>query len=315
MLTRRRLLHFGTTAGAAVGFPVWLRSGAGVNTVGQGSAFTDVVPDAFPAQPAALAREIVSVSHFNPARVRELVEARPALARAAYDWGFGDWEDALGACSHTGQREIAEYLISKGARPTIFSAAMLGQLDVVKAFVAASPGVQRTSGPHSIRLLAHARAGGARAKGVLDYLEGLGDADARPTLTPLDEKTITLLSGTYTFGPGPTRSPRGRADPDLADGAAASAWRGARYPEDGRRQATAVLRRQRRVLSGGSRSRADHLCSGGGQRPGDAAHGSRPRARPHRSPQDVGRVRWTRHCEPGPKGPGLHTPTSIQTAL
>jgi hypothetical protein len=204
MLTRRRLLHFGTTAGAAVGFPVWLRSGAGVNTVGQGSAFTDGVPDAFPAQPAALAREIVSVSHFNPARVRELVEARPALARAAYDWGFGDWEDALGACSHTGQREIAEYLISKGARPTIFSAAMLGQLDVVKAFVAASPGVQRTSGPHSIRLLAHARAGGARAKGVLDYLEGLGDADARPTLTPLDEKTITLLSGTYTFGPGPT---------------------------------------------------------------------------------------------------------------
>lgn len=31
-------------------------------------------------------------------------------------------------------------------------AVMLGQLDVVKAFVAARPGVQRTLGPHSIAL-------------------------------------------------------------------------------------------------------------------------------------------------------------------
>ena len=99
------------------------------------------VYERFPTAPPDLAHEMVTVSHFNMKRVRELVESRPALARAAWDWGFGDWEDALGACSHTGNREIAEYLISKGARPTIFSAAMLGQLDVVKAFIAGSPGV------------------------------------------------------------------------------------------------------------------------------------------------------------------------------
>ena len=284
MLTRRRLLRFGTTAGAAVGFPVWLRSGAGVNTVGQGSAFTDVVPDAFPAQPAALVREIVSVSHFNPARVRELVEARPALARAAYDWGFGDWEDALGACSHTGQREIAEYLISKGARPTIFSAAMLGQLDVVKAFVAASPGVQRTCWPpqhQAPRARASRRRPGQRRAGLPRRPRRCGRA-AHPDAAGREDHHA--LERRLHVRPRANGSPGGRADPDLADGAAASAWRGARYPEDGRRQATAVLRRQRRVLSGGSRSRADPLCSGGGQRPGDAAHGSRPRARPHRSP-------------------------------
>ncbi len=34
-------------------------------------------------------------------------------------------------------------LIANGAQPTIFSAAMLGQTDVVRAFVAAQPGVQR----------------------------------------------------------------------------------------------------------------------------------------------------------------------------
>ncbi len=47
--------------------------------------------------------------------------------------------------------------MAKGTRPTIFSAAMLGQLDIVKAFVTASPGIQRLVGPHSIRLLPHAR--------------------------------------------------------------------------------------------------------------------------------------------------------------
>src|SRR5205085_12325831 len=121
-------------------------------------------------------KEMVTVSHFNLARVRELVDARPSIARAAWDWGFGDWETALGAASHVGNRPIAEYLIQKGARPSLFSATMLGQLDVVKAFVAAQPGVQRIRGPHGIPLLAHARAGGDAARTTVDYLKSLGDA-------------------------------------------------------------------------------------------------------------------------------------------
>jgi hypothetical protein len=75
-----------------------------------------------------------------------------------------------------GNRPIAEYLISKGARPSLFSAAMLGQLDLVKAFVAAQPGVQRIRGPHSISLLAHTKAGGEAARPVLAFLQSLGDA-------------------------------------------------------------------------------------------------------------------------------------------
>ena len=46
------------------------------------------VTDTFPAQPAELVREMVTVAHFNEKRVRELVEARPSLARAAHDWGL-----------------------------------------------------------------------------------------------------------------------------------------------------------------------------------------------------------------------------------
>ncbi len=107
---------------------------------------------------------MVAVSHGNVARVKELLAASPALAKAAWDWGYGDWESALGAASHVGNREIAALLLTNGAHPTIFSAAMLGQLDVVKAFIAASPGVQKTYGPHGISLLAHAKNGKRRRR-------------------------------------------------------------------------------------------------------------------------------------------------------
>ena len=161
-----------------------------------------VVPAMFPTQPADLVREMVTVAHGNFRRVRELVEDRPSLAKASWDWGFGDWEEALGAASHMGNREIAEYLIGHGARPTLFSAAMLGQLEVVKAFVAAQPGAQRIAGPHSISLLAHAKAGGAKAEAVLRYLEELGDAGATPAV-PLSGDDMGALAGAYVFGDGP----------------------------------------------------------------------------------------------------------------
>lgn len=159
---------------------------------------SSTVPDTFPAQPLALVQEMVGASHGNVARVKELVAERPALARAAYDWGYGDWETALGAASHVGNKEIAELLLANGAHPTIFSAAMLGQLDVVKAFVAARPGVQKTRGPHGITLLNHAKAGGAAE--VIAFLESVGDANISYQNEPIDPKD---LIGSYAFGPGP----------------------------------------------------------------------------------------------------------------
>ena len=157
------------------------------------------VSESFPTQPVDLIREAVTVAHGNFKRLKELVDARPSLSRAAYDWGFGDWEDCLGAASHVGNREIAEYLISKGARPTLYSAAMLGQLDVVKAFVAAQPGCQRIPGPHSISLLNHAIRGGTAAEPVRKFLETLGDAGS-PVAAPITEAEMTALAGTYSFG-------------------------------------------------------------------------------------------------------------------
>jgi hypothetical protein len=158
----------------------------------------------FPAHAPDVAREMVSVAHGNVARVRELLAGRPALANASWDWGYGDWESALGAASHVGNREIARLLLAAGARPSIFSAAMLGQLDTVKAFVLASPGIQKTRGPHGLTLLSHARAGGGAAAEVVQYLESLGDADPKYTNEPLGEADRAAIAGTYVFGSGPT---------------------------------------------------------------------------------------------------------------
>jgi hypothetical protein len=158
-------------------------------------------PASFPSHDPDLAREIVSVSHGNVARVRELLAGRPALANASWDWGYGDWESALGAASHVGNREIAALLLAAGARPTIFSAAMLGHLDTVKAFVAASPGVQKTRGPHGITLLAHARAGGAASAEVVKYLEALGDAGQPYRNERLEDADRAAIAGVYAFGP------------------------------------------------------------------------------------------------------------------
>lgn len=197
-MPRRSLLQF---AGLAVSAPAW----SFASTVNRDPAGADAekspVGTSFPTQPPDLVQEMVRVSHFDLKRVQQMVEAQPSLARAAWDWGFGDWETALGAASHMGNRPIAEYLISKGARPSLFSSAMLGHLDVVKAFVAAQPGVERIRGPHSISLLAHAHAGGEAARPVFEYLQALGDAGADAP-APILQKDIDAIVGEYPFGAG-----------------------------------------------------------------------------------------------------------------
>jgi hypothetical protein len=96
----------------------------------------------------------------------------------------------------------AAFTLAAGARPSLFSAAMLGQLEVVTAFVAASPGIQKTRGPHGLTLLSHARAGGAGAVEVVKYLDALGDADRTYTNEPLTDDDRAAITGTYAFGPG-----------------------------------------------------------------------------------------------------------------
>lgn len=193
--TRRRFLALPPIAVLA-----YTADAGGQSAAGTGSASAEAIRPTFPAHEPDLAREMVTVAHGNTARVRELLSGRPALANAAWDWGYGDWESALGAAAHVGNREIAGLLIEAGARPTIFSAAMLGQVDAVKAMIAAAPGIQRIRGPHGISLLAHARAGGSGAAAVVQYLESIGDADPRYRNDALSDADRAAITGTYAFG-------------------------------------------------------------------------------------------------------------------
>jgi len=114
--------------------------------------------------------EFVLKAHGDLGVVRQLLEQEPAIVNAAWDWGGGDWETALGAASHVGRRDIAEHLLEHGARMDVFAAAMLGETEIVRAMLDAQPELREARGPHGIPLLAHAEAGGEQARDVVDLL-------------------------------------------------------------------------------------------------------------------------------------------------
>jgi len=117
-----------------------------------------------------LVQAFVGNAHGDLERVRSLLEQEPGLLNAAWDWGGGDWETALGAASHMGRRDIALFLLDKGARIDLFAAAMLGKIEIVKSMLVDNPNLKDTLGPHGIPLINHAKAGGDEASDVVELL-------------------------------------------------------------------------------------------------------------------------------------------------
>lgn len=126
-----------------------------------------------PALELDLVQEFVAKAHGDFERVKELLTQEPGLINATWDWGGGDFETALGAAAHMGNKEIANFLLENGARLDLFAAAMLGKLEIVKAALNAYPNAIDIPGPHGISLIAHAEAGGEEAKPVLAFLDSL----------------------------------------------------------------------------------------------------------------------------------------------
>ena len=177
----------------------------------------DPVFHRYPSIDDAIVNEMVSVSHFNFDRVKELVTGRPELARATWDWAFGDWETALGAASHVGRRDIANFLLEHGARPDIFTFAMFGQYEIVKAMIESYPGIEAMDGPHGISLLRHAKAGLRDNYGLtlteqqivdsnklIDYLAALGTADKKSMDIEMSKENKQKYLGDYRYGEGET---------------------------------------------------------------------------------------------------------------
>ncbi|MEO6613231.1 MAG: hypothetical protein ABIT05_15205 [Chitinophagaceae bacterium] len=206
---RRRFIKssaFGLIGITAFGYS----SAQGGNTLITGNA--EPLFYRYPSMDDNMVSGIVGASHGNFAKVKELVSKRPELAGASWDWGFGDWETALNAASHVGRRDIAEFLISNGARPDIFTYAMMGMLKAVQEIIETVPGIQSHTGPHGITLLQHARnrledktitePDKANVNNVIAYLEGLGNADMKPRSLDVTDEEKKKYLGEYRFGEG-----------------------------------------------------------------------------------------------------------------
>ena len=128
-------------------------------------------PDRGPQIDPQLIKRFVIAGHAQLETVRQMLAEQPALINGVWDWGGGDFETALGGASHMGRRDIAEFLLEKGARIDLFAAAALGKLDIIKAAVAAYPEIVHVRGPHTIPLIMHAEKGGSTE--VVEFLKPL----------------------------------------------------------------------------------------------------------------------------------------------
>ena len=162
MPNRREFVSVAAFAGAA------LIVNAQTQTPTQSAA-----PPKLAALDPGMVKEYVIAGHVDLDKVKAMLAKEPGLLNAAWDWGGGDFEMAIGGAGHMGRADIANYIISQGGRFDVFVAAMLGRLEIVKNMLTAYPNLAQAKGPHGISLIAHAQKGGENAAEVLKYLESL----------------------------------------------------------------------------------------------------------------------------------------------
>lgn len=159
----------------------FLKAGAtGAASLFLGKAFSQ---NQQPEKPAPvkleIVKEFVGASHGRFDRVKEMLENDHLLLHVSNDLGGGDFESGIEAAGHVGNKEIANYLLSKGARYNIFLASMFGHLDVVKQVLTFNTGLLNAKGPHGFTLLHHAMKGGEESKPVVEYLQSLGAKETK----------------------------------------------------------------------------------------------------------------------------------------
>jgi len=118
--------------------------------------------------------EFVKAGHNDLKKVKSMLAKNPNLINCSWDWGNGDFETAIGGASHLGNKEIAGFLISHGARINIFTLAMMGELHILQQLIDVYPKTLNAKGPHGFTLLHHARAGGSENEDLVDFLISKG---------------------------------------------------------------------------------------------------------------------------------------------
>ena len=116
--------------------------------------------------------EFVGVAHNSLEKTQKMLKANPLILNGASQLAKGDFETALGGASHMGRKDIADLLISHGARMDIFTFAFLGYSELVKQLVKRQPQLLNSYGPHGFTLLHHAKVGKQTA--LANWIESQG---------------------------------------------------------------------------------------------------------------------------------------------
>jgi ankyrin repeat protein len=93
----------------------------------------------------------VSIAHADFDKVRQLLNANPALLNTRASWD----ELAIEAAAHTGHLEMAEWLAEKGGAVSTCTAVLLGRVELVKQVLAADRLVIHERGAHDISILGY----------------------------------------------------------------------------------------------------------------------------------------------------------------
>jgi len=104
-------------------------------------------------------QEFVIAAHKDFEATKKIVETKPLLLNCANQAKKGDFETAMGGACHMGRKDIADLLLSKGARLDIFNLVFLGYHNLVKQLIKDFPHLLHAPGPHGFTLLHHAKVG------------------------------------------------------------------------------------------------------------------------------------------------------------
>lgn len=125
--------------------------------------------------------QLVAAAHGDLATVRALLQDHPELANARARWD----ESPIQAAAHAGAREVAEFLLARGAPLEICTAAMLGLTDRVREMLRGDPRLAHATGAHGIGVLYHAAVTGQIAVAEMLVAHGADVNEGEGGNTPL----------------------------------------------------------------------------------------------------------------------------------
>jgi ankyrin repeat protein len=123
----------------------------------------------------------VGNAHGNFARVKELVELKPALVNARAPWN----ETPIEAATQMGNLPIVDYLIEKGAPVDMFTACVRGDVERLRRELAADPSRAAARGVHDLPALYFAAIGGSIEVAEQLVANGAGVNDRAEAAAPI----------------------------------------------------------------------------------------------------------------------------------